>query len=509
MAIKDPSALANGVGALVQLDPESLMGSAETSLLRMLVLFGKARRILKDSINVSDVAGSTQNGDIEWSSPEKAWLFNSLVERASDIPSNITGPEHVVSLRSYLAGLPDSPPTAFGMFTNGTSESLRINGDASVNIGDAHIARVPEYVSEIERENFAKLAAADAIESPSRGILDSETVHVQPSGASLIAESGESNNATSRLVSSRDRPTNIVAETDFTEGQSLPLRSIQLTKTGVTDSNPVRSGDLAGSPGILDPLFSTDEDAFTTSHDQSVEPELLAELAVQDIYARMLWTSSMRRLSRQQAELVDVSRALQHRDKSDSRDKSLPGAPESMVLANGLGPISREKLLEHCVDLTAQVRDTSTRVQSLEASVRRISSRLMDKTALSSDAEGRISTAECDKLRIALDAHMEEVDQWSVEEPEYAEEQDERYEDALERVQDEWGELSEDGRMWNPKDVVENQMPTKVTKEMSSIEGMDYLFQEDDEIDVDEDDESLDEFEERIEREWGEWSELL
>ena len=505
VAVKDRSVIAKGVGALLQLDPECLMTSAEDALLRMLVLYSSARKILRDSINISDGTGSNQNADIAWSAPEKAWLFSCLVERATDIQSNMTGPENINRLRSYLAAMPDTPPTAFGKQRN---ETL---GDISVNsVGSISNVALTSYENGGEGDYLEQLAPEERI-GVARGLLDDKMANTSFPDHQGSADTTETSNEPDMLVSSGTNALDLTNEEKcfHTTGLSRTVSSDRSPYVDSLDTKTARNSLVVENPGTLDQFFLSDEDLFTSTHLQNLRPEQLAELAVQDLYARLLWTSSLRHLSRQQEELVEISRVLQEHDDGSRADNTLAESSDPIILVNRDTPVPRKQLLSYCTNLTEQVRETSSRVQNLEASVRRISRRLMDRTALSSNTEGRISKLEYEKLCTVLDAHMEEIDIWSVEMPADVEEEEEHYEDALERLQREYGELAEDGRFWKPEDIIENHLPTKVTKEMSSIEGMDHLFNEWDDDDDDVDDEPLEEFDERIESEWEEWSELL
>ena len=506
VAVKDRSVIAKGVGALLQLDPGCLMTSAEDALLRMLVLYSSARKILRDSINISDGTGSNQNANIAWSIPEKAWLFSSLVERATDIPSNTTDPEHVLRLRSYLAAMPDAPPDAFGKQRNETLGHIGVNSD----VGSISEAAGASYVSGTEAVYLEQLTPGESI-GIARGLLDDKIANSCSPGHQVSADLTETSSETNELFSNGTNARDLTNEENGfnTTGLSRSVSSDRTPCVDMLDANSAQRSLVVESPGILDQFFSSNEDLFTSTHLQTIGPAHLAEVAVQDLYARLLWTSSLRHLSRQQEELVEISRVLQEHDDSSGAGNNLAEASDPIILVNRDTPVPRHQLLNYCTNLTEQVRETSSRVQNLEASVRRISKRLMDRTALASNAEGRISKVEYEKLCTALDEHMEEIDRWSVEMPANAEEEEEHYEDALERLQRDYGELAEDGRFWKPEDIIENHLPTKVTKEMSSIEGMDHLFNEWDGDDDDVDDESLEDFDERIESEYEEWSELL
>ena len=84
--------------------------SAEDIILRLLVLYSSARRSMKSWLDTSYESGTGE--EIEWSSPEKAWLFSCLVEKQNEIPDHILGPDDLIELRSNLANRPDTYPGA-------------------------------------------------------------------------------------------------------------------------------------------------------------------------------------------------------------------------------------------------------------------------------------------------------------------------------------------------------------------------------------------------------------
>ena len=162
--------------------------------------------------------------------------------------------------------------------------------------------------------------------------------------------------------------------------------------------------------------------------------------------------------------------------------------------------ISNEELEDLCSGLVADIRNSAEKVNNIAESNRRLQQRLMESVVSSSVNDGSISIAEVSKLNSRLKEPMAEVDQWSVPEPESnlgGGDEEEPYEDLLERAQTEWGELYEDDRMWKPEDIT-----TKAQEEMPTVESseMDHLLGGDEKQ---EESESLDDFMLRMDSEWG------
>ena len=109
---KNMDFLEKGTGSLIQSNEDDKSMFVEDLLFTILARFLEARKSLYESIQISEASGS--GGEIQWSSPEKSWLFKCLVEEMEEIPRNIVGLDDLGELRSYLKNLPDSFPGAFG-----------------------------------------------------------------------------------------------------------------------------------------------------------------------------------------------------------------------------------------------------------------------------------------------------------------------------------------------------------------------------------------------------------
>jgi hypothetical protein len=117
----------------------------------------------------------------------------------------------------------------------------------------------------------------------------------------------------------------------------------------------------------------------------------------------------------------------------------------------------------------------------------------MDFTLTSGASEGKIPRSDYKELREGLDSHMAEIDKWTVPESEETDiEEDEPYEDFLERAQMDWGELYEDDRMWTLDDSIEGARPAGDDVDTEHLQS-----------DSAEGDESIADFMARVESEWG------
>ncbi len=103
--------LERGTSSLVESEGEDQSLFVEDLFFSILARFSEARQSLYQSIRISEASGS--GSDVQWSVPEKKWLFQCLVLEIDNIPSGIVGLENISELRSYLSLRPDTFPGAF------------------------------------------------------------------------------------------------------------------------------------------------------------------------------------------------------------------------------------------------------------------------------------------------------------------------------------------------------------------------------------------------------------
>jgi hypothetical protein len=101
---RDPALMEVGISSLLKPDMDRQARSAEDGLLRTLISHGRARTSLKNLIAARDAVGFSL--ELKWSSPAKAWLFDSLLGRAEELPTSI---EDTQALRDFLSNLPSCP----------------------------------------------------------------------------------------------------------------------------------------------------------------------------------------------------------------------------------------------------------------------------------------------------------------------------------------------------------------------------------------------------------------
>jgi len=100
-----------GVGSMVHQDVESTLSAVEEVLLQCLVQhYPVSRNAVRDVMQASSSVGPDAN--IEWSCPDRKWLFQCLVEGDAMEPSD-GAMYDTTRLRAHLANREDVPPGAF------------------------------------------------------------------------------------------------------------------------------------------------------------------------------------------------------------------------------------------------------------------------------------------------------------------------------------------------------------------------------------------------------------
>jgi len=103
--------LERGFTSVLEIDPDRISKAAEESVLYTLVNFAKSRTALKKTIDMN--AASAYDHGVVWSSQDRAWLFDRLVNYADQIASNMTNPDSRSELHHLLASHADAPEGAF------------------------------------------------------------------------------------------------------------------------------------------------------------------------------------------------------------------------------------------------------------------------------------------------------------------------------------------------------------------------------------------------------------
>jgi hypothetical protein len=503
--VKDPSLLGKGISGLIEPEPTAMSSSVETTLLRALVLFRRARTTLKDSMDVSSVATGSPGEGIEWSDPDLAWLFSRLVEKGNTLPTGLTGPEHAFEIRSLLANLPDTPPGAFGVFAQKGATKGSADLDSSLDLAVGSIVTADTLVDFVAED-------ADSVDDWAASVSHAY-LEMFEEGSEDLNESAPFNTIASEQRKALAETTGGVLLGSDSVGKSLLGQDMSQTTTHSRNGqivDPASTGGtfgsrLADSPGTLDPFFSSQHDIFTSSFIDSMTPDERAALAVRDLYASLLWTSSLKRLSRLRTNLLQASNTLQNLDNHNVKGGPAPAGG----LVAGKGTLTREELLGYCSNLTTQIRDAFETSQHLGSSARRISKGLMN-AAIIRPSEFRICKNEYKKLCETMDDHMAELNQYPENVPQNDSDVGEYYEDSLELMQLEWGDLYHDSRMWSIEDVEEDGRPTNkfVTDKIVNAEDMNYLYEGGSDA-GDEDEESLEDFDKRIAEDYAAWNEVI
>jgi hypothetical protein len=393
---RDPSLIEKGIASLVEQDVKSMKTLAEDSLLRVLVRHSPSRTIVK---NILEARNAVSPGiEIGWSCPKKEWLFNFLVLRADEIPSEM---RESSELRRFLAEQNATDALDF----------LRARGSPDPESEDLHV------LSRVVREN----------------------------------DSVCSNNTLS-------------------DG-SFPRRNgVQIQENGRNN----------------------------TFFEDSISDDLRTELALQELLATLLWTSTAIQTHLISRELAALSarRAVitEEHERNETLHLENSGLISETVDHNGNSEVKSELILSELdtqqIELLGKLRVKSHALQSLKESARNLSFRLLDRST-TRGIEGHMSAALQADLAARLDEHLEELSQLNlVPEEGRDDENDEPYEDALERMAEELGEWFDDDYVWSPGDAAANSRSVSFS-----------LLNDEDSIEDER--ETLEETLVRIEREWG------
>jgi hypothetical protein len=279
------------------------------------------------------------------------------------------------------------------------------------------------------------------------------------------------------------------------------------------------SRKLQSSIGTLDTFF---EDEIITNerfiHDDIIEGTR-NELAVQETLVSLLWASAALKSKNIQAELVSYSKSLNENnllkvkkigDSSNAaKNHILAGSIEEaqsidfvenadQQLRNIASTVMNTNEVEDEIftfdkyqsELLTQLRDTTCTLHALKESSNRIALRLLDESS-STGVEGSISHSLQVDLASKLDDHVRDVLQYDL----YPEPgiNDIPYEIELERMAEEWGDWYDDDYVWTPGESSKVSTMNQLTDNQVVLP----------ESDIDQ--ETLEDFFERVDREWNGW----
>ena len=514
---RDASIFEHGIGTLVIQDADVLVKAAEDKLLRNLVKFDRARTAMIHSLASNDATGSPSR--IEWSMPERAWLFHCLVVHPETVPKDLLVDGRMYDLRNYLANLPDSPPCAFSLAAPSASAGTVISGleKETTTLESSADDGTTDVVFPIENAETTKKVTA----SLSNGF--SEMVDVVYD-VNIPSHSGDIESWASTYDPSMFDDVDPVSQVqDSAQGDPTPVIAEPLPHDEDT-----RVSGVEISPGSLDLFFAVEEDLFAGTYDDSVSRELRAELEVQEAHATLQRASALKQLKALNAEWLAVGRVLMARlDEQDSAETDLsPSTDKDASQPNGiiqLDTMHIDDLKEHWNFLAARLRDISERAHHLDVSAKRIVSRLMDYSN-ADGIEGRLSVAQQEELASMVDDHLESLPQiWRAPDSgegnrfhnnrdpasgwgdEYGLDRNESFDEDMARISDDWGEWADDEFTWSPEGNLDSFMLTRRSND-DSHNVMESRFDNFElESQILEDEESLEDALHRINAEWGDW----
>ena len=274
------------------------------------------------------------------------------------------------------------------------------------------------------------------------------------------------------------------------------------------DVNPVKPSKSSSRCG-LEPLFEAEEQAKSDLHPAD---SIHAELHAQEALASLMWASTLRRIDQLQEHFL-----LTSSNETALGPDQIPALEEqeavstSTQLATSSG--SDDAGLAHEPQLNAylqELRSATSTLQSLATSSKRLRKRLLDQS-FSSQQEGRMSASMQADLGARLDEHLEAVLSQPVPEPRAFDgieqrgenEDEEGYEETLERLANEWGDWYNDDYVWSAEDT--QGIGTVRARSIDAFPaGQNSQFAIDMEFEEEEDNLELDLS--RMDEEWKQWS---
>ena len=405
----DPSFVEKGVGVLIKQDTSSMRLGSEDALLRSLIRCVASRASAKRFLEVRSTLQTKV--EIFWSNPAKEWLFRLLIGGSDhQIPPNI---KTASEMRSFLVKLEGVPVGAFEeISTTILAKSDTNSSDSSIN----GTVPTPQAV-------------------PRHGILDHLFDNV--SGSENILDENEEEDY-------------LAQEALATLMWACAAEQAQTLKEDLIRNEHLLLGDVVSNASLI-----LEEDRG----DDVLE-------AMSDSY-------------------VPANESDKHYTSSSSVEHDPKG-----------------------LELVRQIRDTTNTLRSLSDTSKRITQCLVNSRK-SSKLGGRNAIAMQTSLAAKLDEHLKTVLEQSaaassaesdalvftdLEEADGIKEEDsESYEDALERMEKEWGEMFRDDYVWSGEGHEnEGQVPEIL---LDQIQGFGN----------EEEQESLDDALARIDEEWGDW----
>jgi DNA primase catalytic core len=389
---KDATMLERGIGVLISEDQENKAKLAEERLLRNLVQYLPSRSAMSAAVSTSDATGASP--EIDWSTEERSWLFRLLVFRSSDIPEEITEAEDPETLWKFLSNRADAPVGAFGTnpfgcavtatFVTNPSPTSGMAGDVRLRAVDAKIVQPPELQDE---------SRSTRISSDYQDIEDWSASY-DPSMFDDIEIPRDE--ATILELQSMDASERDVIDTETVIDAKL------LTKNPVDKEQTEEPPTDGESQGTLDKFFVEYEDVFATTYDESVQRSYRAELEVQEALAYLLRASAAKKLSNVNSNWLLASRSMDARLGVEGDDADVMSGYEELDSMN-IGDLQL-----YCQSLVTRLQQLHHTVHQLDASAKRISTRLMEYSQGDS-TEGKISVAKQEQVCNEMEVFLSEL----------------------------------------------------------------------------------------------------
>ena len=303
---------------------------------------------------------------------------------------------------------------------------------------------------------------------------------------------------------------------DLTPGETIDRSApfVAMAPIGDNSEKQESSAKLQSSIGTLDIFF---EDEATTNEGYVDEDGVIGtrnELAVQETLVSLLWASSSLKSKTIQTELVSYTNSINANQIMHVKNINDPVTRKEHHMLAGSSrtdddcqvqlrnmtspaPSNNNQQLEasfkfdpYQSELLTKLRDNTRTLHALKESSDRIALRLLDESS-STGVEGSISQALQLDLASKLDDHLVDFCRHDLfPEPGI---NDVPYEIELEKMEEEWGDWYNDDYVWTPGESA---------KASTMIQLPDNL---DVSTEADLDRETLDDFFERVDREWSGW----
>ena len=464
-----------GVGTMVREDAEATLVAAENILLQNLVRhYPESRNAVRDVLYASNSVGPEVN--IAWSSLDRKWLFECLVEKDvvghADSESALCDPE---SLRKELASRQDAPLRAFS-----TSVDSSESGNNTISGPDSE--SLTDIANETEDDGpLPPNPAADGIV----GSLDHYFVpdHSHPEGIS------KPDNDSVALFVKTEKAALAAQEHLMTLLSASASKHMNIIQHDMKEVSLFLHARSSASPEGLEAVDLDKEDDPSSPSDTDNTNTMVSSTSPSD------------------DDSVEAPGSTN--SSSSSAEPSLPQLSVPGHIIERFEGMDIEEVKLHYEDLLVELQGAIERRNKLDKSAKRITERLMrfSSSTSSETAEGRISVPLQKRIAQNVDDHMIQLETKSIEGISVEIDEDDRLgsrnnedgtlEDQLADIERSWGDWCEPEYVWSPS--------ASESRGTNSINIQNRL--EDDSMEDDEDNETLEEALERMDNDWSKWEE--